>query len=201
MLELELLSFVDCFEKFTTDVILKVRFFLPTDVPVFIQGRELQEQKQYWMESKPTDWNAGTWNEFSNWPTRNVLTREGIPSWNLGVVIRFHRGTSNGGHLAPAFVYHSTFPAPFEKYILHMRPNSTLKKVTCTIFKIVNDEEVEVVNKSLYGEKLAGEPFRVELETRDLPEGQMRLVIKGMYKNRTGELIREYEFYHKPQIR
>jgi len=198
--DLELLSFVGFREPFTTDVTLKVRFFLPTDSPVFIQGRELQEQKQYWMESKPWQWPAGVWNEFGPWPTREVLSREGVPAWNLGVVIRLYSETSNSGALVPAFVYHSTLPASVNKYILYLRPSSTLKKVTSSFYRIVDNQEVEVKGSSLLGDIIAGEPFPIELDVRELAEGSMRLVVQGAYKNRLGGLIREYRFYHKLHI-
>lgn len=209
--DLELLSFVGLREPFTGDVKLRVKFFLPASSSVFIQARELLEQKQYWMGSKPANWRAGVWNEFGPWPTGVVLNREKIPSWNLGVVISLRKGTTGanelppafitGGQLAPAFVYHSTSPASVDKYILHLRPNSTLKKVTYSLYKILDNQEAEVRASSLYGDKIAGEPFKIELKVRGLSEGQMRLVIEGTFKNRIGGPIREYEFYHKPQIR
>jgi hypothetical protein len=199
--DLELLSFAGWREPFTSDVILKVRFFLPTSAPVLIQGRELQDQTQYWMESKPADWRAGTWAEFGPWPTREVLRREGIPSENLGVVIKFHKATTAGEVLIPAFVYHSMLPALATKYTLHLRPNATLKKVTYVLYRIVNAQEVEVKTSSLVGDKVAGAPFLIELDVQSLSAGYMRLVLQAAYKNRLGELLQEYEFYHEPQIR
>lgn len=198
--DLELLSFAGFREAFTGDVTLTVRFFLPSTSPVFIHGRELQEQKQYWMESKPADWQAGAWNDFGPWPTGVVLSREGISSWNLGVVIRLRTETMNGGELAPAFIYHSTSPESVATYTLYLRPNWTLKKVTYSLYRIINDQEVKVKTSSLYGDKIAGEPFPIKLDVRDLPAGPMRLVVQGAYKNRIGGPIREYGFYHKPQI-
>lgn len=198
--DLELLSFTGWREPFMNDVILKVRFFLPTSAPVLIQARELQDQTQYWMESKPADWHAGTWNEFSPWPTREVLRREGIPSENLGVVIKFRKATTAGEVLIPAFVYHSTLPALATKYTLHLRPNTTLKKVTYVLYRIVNAQEVEVKTSSLVGDKVAGAPFLLELGVQGLSAGYMRLVLQAGYKNRLGVLLQEYEFYHGSQI-
>lgn len=202
--DVELLSFVGFLEPFNADVILRVRFFLPTTSEVFIRGRELREQKQYWMGSKPAKWQAGAWNEFGPWPTSEVLSREGIPAWNLGVLIRLREDTANGGELAPAFVYHSpsgTVPPSVSKYTVYLRPNATLKKVSYSLYRVVNNQRVEVKALSFVGEKIAGEPFPIEFEVRGLPEGPMRLHIQGAFKNRTGGPIREYGFYHKPQIR
>ena len=198
--DLELLSFSGFREQFDADVILKVRFYLPTNSTVFIQGRELREQKQYWMESKPANWQAHAWNEFGPWATREVLTREEIPPWNLGVVVRLREETSDGGELVPAFVYHSTLPASITKYSLYLRPNSVLKKVSYSLYRISHDQEIKVKASFLSGEKIAGEPFLIELEVGHLSEGPMRLVVEGSYKNRMGGPIREYSFYHKPEI-
>ncbi|MFQ5880903.1 MAG: hypothetical protein ACE5I9_00335 [Candidatus Methylomirabilales bacterium] len=199
--DLELLSFIGFRESFNDDVILKVRFFLPRDSEVFIQGRELREQKQYWMESKPAKWKAGAWNEFGPWPTREVFSRDGTPWWNLGVVIRLREQTTNGGELVPAFVYHSALPLSVTKYTVYLRPNSTLKKVTYSLSRIADNQRVEVKVSSLFGEKIAGEPFAIEFEVRELPEGPMSLNIQGAFKNRIGGPIREYKFYHKPEVR
>jgi hypothetical protein len=199
--DLELLSFVGFREPFTGEVTLKVRFFLPTDAPVFIQARELQEDKHYWMESKRTSWRPGTWNDFGPWSTRDVLTREDIAPSNLGIVIRLHRDTGNGGEVLPAFVYHSTPPATFTRYTLHLRPTSTLKKVTYALSRIVDEREVGVKASSLLGEKIAGEPFPIELDARNLPDGPLRLVVQGEYKNREGGPLREYTFHHKLRLR
>ena len=198
--DLELLSFTAWREPFTTDVTLKVRFCLPSAAPVFIQGRELQEQKQYWMEAKPTTWTAGAWNEFGPWPTRDVLGKEGIPARNVGVVIKLDNDTLENASLLPAFVYHTALPASVTAYLLHLRPNATLKQVTTSLYKIVEDQEVEVRVVSVTGERTAGEPFALTLDVHDLPAGLLRLVIQGAYKHRQGGPLREYRFYHTPQL-
>lgn len=203
--DLELLSFVGCREAFTGDVNLKVRFYLPTSASVFIQGRELSEQKHYWMESKPpekaAEWKAGAWNEFGPWATREVLVREEIPSSNLGVLVRLQRETTNGGEVAPAFVYHSTLPASVNSYILYLRPDLTLKKVQYSLYRLVGNQEAKVKTSTLVGDKSAGEPFPIELDMGGISEGPMLLLVEGKYRNRTGGPTREYKFYHKPQVR
>ena len=102
---LELLSFVGQMEPFRDGVVLNVRFFLPTDeqiacgvaspdtAGVQVEARELREDKLYYMESKQTatDWAAGEWNQFGPWDTGAVLDREGVPSSNLGVVVRLDK--------------------------------------------------------------------------------------------------------------
>lgn len=199
--ELELLSFTGLLEPFSKDVTLRVRFFLPLDSSVSIEGRELIEQTQYWMASKPAPWQAGRWNEFGPWPTREVLDREAIPSRNLGVVIRLRSEVTASPEILPAFVYHATAPTTVSKYALYLRPNVDLQKMSYSLYRIVNDREAEVHVSSLVGDKVAGEPLLIELPVPDLAEGRMRLVIRGLYKNRAGGPMSEYTFYHVPQIR
>ena len=84
---LELLSFVGSSPSLPVgappDVVLKIRFFLPDSSFAFISVRELEEEKQYWMEAKQTSWQRQTWNEFTPWPIKDVLLREEIPLSNL----------------------------------------------------------------------------------------------------------------------
>lgn len=199
--DLELLSFVGFREPFNDEVILRVRFFLPRPSEVFIQGRELQEQKQYWMESKPATWKAGAWNEFGPWPTREVISRDGTPWWNLGVLIRLRTQTTNGGEVVPAFVYHGDLPGSVTKYTVHLRPNATLRKVTYTLYRIAQRERIQVKSSTISGSLIAGNPFSLTFHVQDLPEGSMSLHIQGAFKNRVGGPVREYRFYHKPLIR
>jgi hypothetical protein len=203
LVDLELRSFVGFREEFSPEASkdLKVRFFLQAPLPVFIKSMELQVVRFYWMESKAKKWNTGAWNEFSPWQTGEVLNKEGIPAKNLGVLIRLREDGVGSGELAPAFVYYSTLPTSVEKYMLYFRPGSTLKKVEYSLYRLGNGREVKIKSSSLQGEKTAGEPFPVELDVRALPEGPMKLVIAGEYKNQVGRPFKEYSFYHKPQPR
>ena len=192
--DLVLLSFAGHRELFDDDVDLKVKFFLPRDAEVVIQGRELRDQRQYRMESKAVAYRARAWNEFGPWPTGEVLTREGIPASNLGVLIEV---ADDGRELAPAFVYHSELPASVDRYTLILRPNKTLSQVTYTLYRLAGDEELEVERQPL-GSRPASRPFPIRLDAESLDEGPLRLVIEAAVKNRREEILRQYDFYHKP---
>ena len=112
--DLELLSFVGFMQEFDRESILKVRFFLPLRSQVIIQAQELYPEKNYWMESKPGDWNVEEWNLFEPWPTKDVLDSLHIGSSNLGIIIRLNKKMSN--EIAPAFIYHSGLPVSPIKY-------------------------------------------------------------------------------------
>lgn len=196
--DLELLSFVGFYEPFEEDSILRVKFFLPRPTGVSIQARELLDQEYYWMESKPEGWRPGRWNEFGPWPTRDILDREGVESWNLGVAIWLEEGS--GSELTPAFVYHSRPPTSVAGYTIYLRSNRTLKGLDYTLYRIVDGREVEETASSLSGNLIAGEPFAVKLDAEGWAAGLRRLVVEGSYKNLEGGPFREFRFYHQPDL-
>lgn len=201
----ELLSFFGCREPFDNSVNLKVRFFLATDAKVLIRGREVQESKQYRMESKIEEnskWIADRWNEFGPWETRKVLDKEQIPYRNLGVVITLDKATRYDRLLAPAFIYHSELPQWASEYTMHLCSKYTLGTLSYTLMRRLDDKDVPLTTPfHLFGTMIGGEPFPVVVPVREISEGWTLLVIDGKYKSRMGGIHREYLFYHRPQIR
>jgi hypothetical protein len=197
--DLELLSFVGNFEPFEGSATLRVLFYLPAEMPVVVECRELREQKQYWMESKPQSWRTGAWNEFGPWSTTDVIAREGIPSDNLGVVVR-PGGQLWPGRIVPALVYHQHRPKSVNRYSLYIRPNTTLRTVQYSAERPSGNKATELARGTLGGEKIAGEPFLVELDFTGVRSGPVRLIINGTFKNRTGGPVREFVFFHQARV-
>jgi hypothetical protein len=198
--DLRLLSFFASREAFEKNVDLHVRFFLPAPAHVFIQARELREIKKYWMEAKPGQWEAGRWNEFAPWPTGSVLIREGVPYWNLGVLIRINNSTTSGRELLPAIVYHSALRGPITHYTMHLQPTTTLRNVQFSLSQMVDNKERNTRTWESTTEKVAGQPFSIDFDLAGQPEGWMRLIIEGFYSNRPGGPLQVYTFYHKPDL-
>jgi len=194
---LELLSFVGGSAPLPAgappDVALKICFFLPDSSPAFISARELEEEKQYWMEAKQTSWKPQKWNTFTPWPTKDVLRREEIPLSNLGVTVRL--GEINKPRFVPAVLFSETALVAVTSYKLHLRPGGTLKRVDYELF---DDKRKSIKSASLFGERIAGAPFTLELDARGLAEGWKHLNITGTYKGKDRGPAEEYEFYHKP---
>ncbi len=197
--DLELVSFVAYWEPFEAGATLRVLFYLPVEMPVVVESRELRDEKQYWMESKPQSWRAGAWNEFGPWPTRDVIAREGIAADNLGVVVR-PRGQSPSGTILPALVYHQHRPGSVERYSLYIRPNTTLRTVQYSADRASGARTVALAKGMLPGEKIAGEPFLIDLDFRGVKPGPVRLIINGTFKNRTGGPVRKFEFFHQAHV-
>jgi hypothetical protein len=199
MPDLELLSFTGYWEPFGPGATLRVRFYLPAEQTLVIESRELREEKQYWMESKPAPWRGAAWNEFAPWPTREVIAREGIATSNLGVVIRPREGSVPGG-VVPALVYHTRAPQSVTRYSIYLRPNTTLRTVAYSAERLADGKGSVLADGVLASEKIAGEPFLIELDLAHAEAGPVRLIIRGAFKNRTGGPFREYNFYHRPRV-
>lgn len=200
--DLELMSFlVGQVAPFSNDGTLKVRFFVPDSRTVHIYGRELRDRKHYWMEAKPRAWTAGAWGEFAPWPVQDVLGPEGITADNLGLTI--HLGEESENYLIPALLYldHMFPPITVTNYTLYLRSDQTLKEVTYTLFR--DDAKATQLGppKLIPGSFDADFLFAVPLPGGTaLPEGPIRLVIEGAYRNRVGGPKRIYRFFHKSRI-
>jgi len=202
--DLELLSFIGFLEPFDgKKVELKVRFFLPSGSSALIQGRELDVRKHYLMESIPTTWHTGVWNEFGNWLTKDVLNEYKIPSSNLGVVIKYREDATTGDDCAPGFVYYSQLPDSVDSYTLYLRPNATLVNVRYTLYRISSNDKKVIREDSLPGAKTAGAPFSIKLSRMNRePKCRMHLVVRTNYEGKFGDGPPfECNFYHIPQTR
>ena len=207
---LELLSFIGFLEPFSNDVTLKVKYFVPSNFQsryyILVTGRELRDKRHYWMESYPQKinkaWHAGKWNEFGPWQTSKVLRPEDIPDWNLGVVILLReRANDELAQLLPAFVYHSKLPVSINKYSWVLRPDRTLRSVVYSLYKFDANKEEKLMNPAtLSGDRIEGEPFRINLAAENIPEGQLKLVVHGPVKHGKGKVYEEFIFHHKAQI-
>jgi hypothetical protein len=195
--DFEVLSFTGFFEPFSSNVVLKVKFFYPKKSNLSIIAQEIDDQRQYWMEAKPQRWQSGEWNEFSPWPTGDVLIKEGVPADNLGVLIK------SGGEdqLIPAFIYHSRLPDSVRKYTMYLRTNKNLKSVKFILSG--TGSNAKPMSKTWYlGSQTASVPFPANLDVQDFKEGIIRVVVERELRNGTQKLpTREYLFYHKAAIR
>jgi hypothetical protein len=195
--DLTLLSFVGSFPSFQKDVTLKVRFFLPGDTVAFISAQELRDRKQYRMEAKPRRWQAGQWNEFAPWPTRDVIDSLGVPSENLGVVVRLGDNGQGSGEVAPAFVYTTPTPPVVQSYRFVFRPGLTLRGLRYTVYRLDGAAPSKLREADLKAQRTRGEPFPIDIDAKDLPPGHLRLFVRAFDKNQTDEVTRQYDFVHK----
>ena len=198
---LTLLSFTAYREPVTGSADLRVRFFAPEDSKAQVQARELEEDRFYWMESKPLEASAGVWSEFGPWSTEDVLEREGLSFSDLGVVVHFEPGKEEVHRLGPALVYHSQEADSLSRYTMMLRPHFPLRDVKFTLYSTQEDgTETKVFTKKRAGTRRAGIPIPLELDVAELPAGQMRLVVTGKIKGQTVHHQEDFKFFHQPRL-
>ena len=198
---LTLLSFTAYREPVTGSADLRVRFFAAEDSRAQVQARELEEDRFYWMESKPLEASAGVWNEFGPWSTEDVIEREGLSFSDLGVIVHFEPGKEEVHQLGPALVYHSQEPKSVGRYIMMLRPHFPLRDVKFTLHSTQEDgQETEVFTKKLAGTRRPGIPFPLELDVAELPASPMRLVVTGKIKGQTVHHQEDFKFFHQPRL-
>jgi hypothetical protein len=86
--DMELISLTRGPINFPQNSTLHVHFFLPMEASpssVTIQARETIQIQNYFMHSKAGHWQLGSWNDFSPWPTADVIDTIGIKPENLAV--------------------------------------------------------------------------------------------------------------------
>jgi hypothetical protein len=190
--DFEVLSF-GYMEPFSGDVALKVRFFYPGGA-LSLTGREIKQLRQYWMEAKPQSWRSGAWNEFSPWPTGEVILRAAIPWNNLGVLV-----TLNENQLLPAITYHSRMPDRINEYTMYLKSKDTLVNVKFTLTAVGRDVKIKPKTWWLNHQK-GGVPIPVVIDVRGFPEGFLKLVVEREVSGDANKHTREFVFYHKPSV-
>ena len=195
---LDLVSFVGSFEPFSSNVDLVVDFFLPPAAQPRLVAQELAADRFYRMEAKPGGWTPGIWHRFGPWPAGDVILPRRVRTANIGVLIRLDEKPEGTQFIAPAFVHHSPASPALTRYRAQLRPvRATLGAVDYTLERIDHDRLVTVVRESRPGERIEGEPFRVDVDASSLEEGRFRLTVVGYVRNSTQRIPRQYEFEHR----
>ncbi len=205
--DFELLSFLGHQEDYDRGVDLQVLFFLPVppkgdkwdkDVSATVISQELRDEKQYWMRSKPESWQGGEWNQFGPWPTNEVLDREEIVAWDLGVYVELDSGEDL--RLAPAVLYHDERPTSIEVHTLQLRPNQDLKRLEVTVTRAGDQAGEVLLEDQLIDEMQVGEPILLDLEASRLPEGWLRVEVVGSVRGRIDKAFFELLFFHRSEV-
>jgi hypothetical protein len=200
----ELLGFYAYRQPFSLndDVNLRIRFYLPEDVPFFIKAREIKVDKQYEMvpHIEKITKNPGGWREFSGWPVSAVLKPNSIPADNLGVIIRLSSPGEDAQELRPAVLLASQPPQAIDEYLLYLTVRRQLKSLDYEIngangYSKSYQQEKDQKDRSIEGQTVIPIRFTAGL----LPPGPVSVHIHGPYANDlTTSLDITYRFYHEP---
>lgn len=187
--------------KFAGDVVLKVKFFQDAPESLSIIAQELDPKRLYFMRVKQTQWlPARMWHEFGPWPTADVISKERIPDYNLGVLIR-----SDETHLRPALVYYSTPPASITKYRMQLRAGKNFDAGEVKLYG--NGANQSKTRTSYLPHVQVNKAVGIDIDASGFREGLLSLTVKLFNSTKDGKVdeasvaTETYTFYHKPETR
>jgi len=195
--DFELLSFTAAMPPFSGSVNLRVKFFSPEQTSVVVYAREVEVQRQYWMESRPITAVPMTWTEFGPWPTRDVLIPEGVDPDNLGVTVRpVQTGSFD---FLPAVVSFSGAQLPTEilSYRVFIRSKFDLRQVSWDVVTV--DRGGSRTGDTSPIRRVAGVPFPLDVAVPALHDGPAQLVLKGSTAKNAGNPY-PINFYHRRRL-
>lgn len=202
--DIELISFMGYRENFEEDKSynLKVGFYFPYTErdSLYIVARELEKTKKfYFMRPVKKTWLQDQWQQFSQWPTKDVIEPLKIRVNRVGLVGRLNRENEGSGKIVPLHLFYSDLPDSIISYTLHFKPKEDLRSL---IFKIIDLENNETIES---GEimRLSGlESHAIRFDFSKKHPGLYRIVLDGKLKyDPTMGPYREYTFYHNPIVK
>ena len=179
---------------------LKVQFYLPEDTDVHITVRELDYRQFYWLDqvTHAASWSEGFGNTFI-WSTGPFLQdlNGGRNMYDLGVLTRLGQSTpASIEHIAPAVFYHTSPPATVTGYWFTLKPNGRAL-VKCAVYP---KEADEAIWSRTFRRKPAGQPFSVNWDASEAPEGSYFFLVTGYFLDSNQPINQTIHFYHKPSM-
>lgn len=180
---LEVVSLTAYVEPFGLNSILKVSFFLPSgETQAQVHAQELNVRTGYFMNSKqtmPSHWRSGAWNEFSPWPTRDVIDIKGISQTNLGVLVEL--APKDGlRRFTPGFVCSNQCAATATTYRMMLRPGARVTKIE---FRISSANREVLTGAIPVADTLDRSPVPFVIDAAQLPVGDLRVRLVAKIKN------------------
>lgn len=208
---LELVALYSDFEKYTfgKKQQLKVHFYLPDTLPIWLGAQEMRIEEKYWMEAKQPFLTQPHWNIFEDWKVDKVLKPLNVPSDNLGILIK----QKNSEQLFfPAIIYHSNFPKKLNPYIAYFRPGKNFYKINVKVYQgqflKTAPTKDKMVYKTRLGEQPGGMPFKIEIDPTDFSsplqqdwEGWLTVQLIGRVLGTTDKELYTFSFYHYPNLK
>ena len=177
---------------------LRIRFYLREPGAVYITATELRRQglAHYHMSPIQTSWGAG-WQEFSSWPTTEVMQPLNISIANIGIIAKIGTDRPGSGSVAPVILYGKRCPEKVERYALYLIPTNTLSKVD--YFVLRESDGKEVLSRQLKT-LAANVPFELSFSLEGQGSGFYRVLINSKELGRTNGPSRQYTFFHRRNL-
>lgn len=202
--DLELISFMGYRENLEEDkrYNLKVGFYFPYTEKdsLYIVARELEKTKKfYFMRPMKKTWLKDKWQQFSQWPTKDVIEPLKIRVNRIGLVGRLNLEKEGSGKIVPLHLFYSDLPDSIISYTLHFKPKEDLRSLTFKIIDIRNNRIIE--SREII--KLSGQEIHtIKFDLSKKNRGFYRIVLDGKLKyDPTIGPYREYTFYHNPVVK
>lgn len=201
--DLELISFMGYREKFEENKSynLRIGFYYPyseTD-SLYIIASELEiTNKSYFMRPIRKNWQKSKWQEFTQWPTNDVIDPLKIRVNRIGLVGRLNFAEEGSGNIVPLNLYSLNSADSIASYILHFRPNEDLRSLTYQVIELASNQTVDQGNL----ERLSGQgTYPIMLDFLNKKPGYYMIILKGKLRDdpKKGP-YREYTFFHNPKV-
>jgi hypothetical protein len=198
------------FESFPRNANLNVRFFLPNlhDSPngnVVVEAVELKDSVHYLMRSKDAPAKGGDWNVFSQWPTKDVIDRQGIEAGNLGVLAEY-RIPNRIPVCLPVDVYQNGQQLAKRPYTFQFFTGQDLQSLDISVTNKagapVSLPKPRLMCNRSFNKKCklyaAGSTEAFDLDMSSLAEGEYHLMLTGHVPGKATPTSLEIVLYHHP---
>ena len=173
---------------------IRVRYYAPAPEPIVVSARELVEDTQYRMESKPITTEVG-WKEYS-WPANEIIRPAGVAINGLGFLVKLP-SRDDTLRLLPAWVYDSDVLPAVQTYTMTLRSRYTLKSVTYTLKREAPPRGSPLRTDTLTQTFTGEEAFPLPINVTGLVDEWVRLRIEGEYAFQKGGPLAEFLFFHR----
>lgn len=196
-LDLRVVSFLGYREdiSFSSKDVLKLKFFVRTEEPIFITASEINPVHYYFMRPLRSKWPSG-WQIFSPWQASEVLIPLGIPIHNLGIIARIGSTKEGSGQLAPLLLYTENPPPKIASYKMILVSRENLSKMQYTLSRI--GTKPTSFQQNLHKDFPAETPIILDLNLKDEQANMFELTVKGKIRNSNEGPKRTYTFFHNP---
>ena len=180
---------------------LKLKFFVPSEDPIFISVSEIVPLRYYYMEPVRTQWQRG-WQTFDGWAVNAVLLPQAIRNSSLGVVARLQSNEPGSGLLTPVLIYLSSHPAAVSAYKLRIVSRETLSTLSYRLkrWKAVDIHTTKIISEDPADFIAAETPITMKLNLGGEKAGWFELWIDARIKDQIEGPRGTYYFYHQPAI-
>jgi len=189
--------------SFNSPSTLSVKFFLPTTGlatdKVLVEAQEITQSRNYFMQSKSFPVHGANWNEFTPWPSGDIIDPLGVAPQNLTVTASYIDGSGTRVYL-PADV-NTGVAHPVNTYIIQFRTawsiHSLDEKLTASDGTSIPLQTLQCSAGSSCVLYDAGTSHAISLDMSNRPDGFYSLQLIGQVPNKFSPVHATVTFYHR----